>query len=69
MDDQEWPAARKLTHEQARAEQRLYWMEMTVAERLIASRALTDRLLRMRGLKPNERLTDLTARRVARRSC
>lgn len=65
-------APRKLTHLQARAEQRLYWGQKSPAERLAASTALTKRSYSLLGIdlaepKPDERKTDLTPRRVRRR--
>jgi len=60
-------APRKLTHDQARAEQRLYWSRMTVPERLAAAAALTKRLYKMRGIDLDEHPSDLIARRVSRR--
>jgi hypothetical protein len=59
--------ARKLTHEQARAEQRLYWAGKTIPERLAAATALTKRMYKMRGIDIDELKPDLTPRRVARR--
>lgn len=58
---------RKLTREQARMEQHLYWSRKTVAERLEASWALTKRMYLMRGIDLDEYQTDLTPRRVSRR--
>ena len=58
---------RKLTPEQARAEQRLYWSRRTPAERLAAATALTQRSYNMLGINLDERKTDLTPRRVSRR--
>ena len=68
-EDQEWPAPRKLTHEQARAEQRLYWSRRTVAERLAGSWELTRRMYMMRGIDLDESKTDFTPCRISRRSC
>lgn len=59
--------ARKLSHEQARTEQRLYWSRKSIAERLAAATALTERLYKMRGIDINERKTDFTPSRVRRR--
>ena len=67
MNDPSPLAPRKLTHLQARAEQRLYWFNKTPAERLAASAALTKRLYAMRGIDLDERKTDLTPSRVPRR--
>jgi PIN domain nuclease of toxin-antitoxin system len=76
-DDQMAPASsetapRKLTHLQARAEQRLYWSRKSPAERLAAATALTKRSYSMLGIdlaepRPDERKADLTPRRVRRR--
>ena len=70
----EWSGTvpRKLSHLQARAEQRLYWSRKTPAERLAAATALTKRSYSMLGIdpverKPDERKADLTPRRVRRR--
>ena len=67
VHDDEPPILRKLTHEQARMEQRLYWSRKTVAERLEACAALTRRLHLMRGIDIDEQQTDLRPRRVPRR--
>lgn len=61
------PLLRKLTREEARAEQRLHWMSMSVAERLAASAALTKDLYKMRGIDLDGRKADFTPRRVSRR--
>ena len=45
---------RKLTHLQARAEQRLYWSKMSIADRLAAATALTKRSYSMLGIDPDE---------------
>ncbi len=58
---------RKLTHEQARLEQRLYWSKKSVAERLAGMTALTERMYRMRGIDLHEFKTDFRPRRVSRR--
>ena len=57
-------SARKLTHAEARMEQRLYWSGKSVAERLAAMTELTRRMYRMRGIDLDEFQTDVTARRV-----
>ena len=57
---------RKLTYEQARLEQLLYWSRKTISERLTAARELTKRMYRMRGIDIDEQPTDLTLRRVPR---
>jgi hypothetical protein len=59
-------APRKLTHEQARTEQRLYWSRRSYAQRLAAMTALTKRMYRMRGIDLDELSTDLTPRFVRR---
>jgi len=64
---EDW-APRKLTHEQARAEQRLYWSRMSAPERLAAATALTKRMYMMRGIDIDERKADFTPRRVRRRT-
>jgi hypothetical protein len=60
-------APRKLTHLQARAEQRLYWSRKSPADRLDDDAALTRRSYSMIGIDLNERKADLTPRRVSRR--
>jgi hypothetical protein len=60
-------APRKLTHQQARMEQLLYWSRKTIPERLAAATALTQRMYRMRGIHIDEQNPDLTPRRVRRR--
>ena len=60
-------APRKLTHAQARMEQRLYWSRKSIPERLAAMTALTRRLYAMRGIHLDEQTADLTPRRVRRR--
>jgi hypothetical protein len=57
---------RKLSHEAARMEQRLYWSQKSVQERLAAMTELTRRMYRMRGIDIDERKTDFTPRRVHR---
>lgn len=59
-------APRKLTREEARREQHLYWSRKSVAERLAAMTELTRRMYRMRGIDIDERKADFTARRVRR---
>lgn len=59
--------ARRLTHEQACAERRLYWSRKSVAERLAAATALTERLYKMRGIDVHERKADFSSRFVSRR--
>jgi hypothetical protein len=58
---------RKLTPEQARTEQRLYWGRKSPAERLAGAAALTKRSYSMLGIDLNERKADLTPSRVSRR--
>ena len=58
---------RKLTHEQARAEQRLYWSKKSGSERLAAMTALTQRMNEMRGVFIDEGKPDFTVSRVRRR--
>ena len=60
-------APRKLTHLQARAEQRLYWSRKSPADRLVAAPALTKRSYSLLGIDLDERKADLTPRRVSRR--
>lgn len=57
---------RKLTHEQARLEQRRPWSKWSIAERLSAMTALTERPYRMRGINLHEFQTDLHPCRVLR---
>ena len=57
---------RKLTHEQARAEQRLYWSKKSIPERLAAMTALNKRMREMRGIFLDESKPDLTVSRVRR---
>ena len=60
-------AQRKLTHLQARTEQRLYWSQKSPADRIAAAAALTKRSYAMLGIDLDERKTDLTPSRVSRR--
>jgi hypothetical protein len=60
-------APRKLSHGEARTEQRLYWSRKTVAERLAAATELTRRMYRMRGIDLDERKADFTPSHVRRR--
>jgi hypothetical protein len=57
---------RKLSHEEARMEQLLYWSRKTIPERLAAMTALTKRMYRMRGIDIDEFQADLTPRRIPR---
>jgi hypothetical protein len=59
-------APRKLTPQQARLEQLLYWSRKSVPERLAAMTELTRRMYRMRGIDIDERKVDWTPRRVRR---
>ena len=65
--DDPFAAPRKLTHEQARMEQLIYWSKKTIPERLAACAALTKRLYQMRGIEIDERKADFTPSRVPRR--
>ncbi len=65
-DETPQSGARKLSHQQARTEQRLYWSRKSVAERLAAATTLTERLYKMRGVDLNERKADFTVSRVRR---
>jgi hypothetical protein len=60
-------APRKITHDAARQEQRVYWSGKSIAERLAAMTELTERLYRMRGIDIDQRKTDFTPRRVRHR--
>lgn len=60
-------APRKLTHEEARAEQRTYWAKRSASERLDAMTELTRRMCAMRGVDIDELKTDWTVSRVRRR--
>jgi hypothetical protein len=60
-------APRKLSHPQARMEQRLYWSRKSIPERLAAATALTRRLYQMRGISIDEQQADFTPGRVRRR--
>jgi hypothetical protein len=64
---EEPPNLRRLTREQAKLEQRLYWSRKTIPERLAAMTALTKRLYRMRGIDIDEFKADFTPRRIPRR--
>ena len=57
---------RKLTREEARMEQLLYWAAKSIPERLAAGAALTKRLYRMRGIDIDEQQADFTPCRVPR---
>ena len=65
-EDQNDFAPRKLTHDQAKMEQRIYWSQKSIPERLAAGAALTRRLYQMRGIDIDQFKTDLTPRRVRR---
>ena len=58
---------RKLTHEQAKQEQRLYWRDKSMAERLAAMSALNERLNRMQGIERGDQRTDFAVKGVSRR--
>ena len=60
-------APRKLSHGGGRMEQRMYWSQKTVTERLAAATELTRRMYRMRGIDIDERKADFTPSRVRRR--
>ena len=62
-----WDAPRRLTHEEGRAEQRLYWSKKTMAERIAAATELTRQLLAYRGIDIDQQAADLTPRFVSRR--
>jgi hypothetical protein len=66
-EDMGYLAPRKLTHQQARMEQHLYWSRKSMPERLAAMTALTKRMNAMRGIFIDEQNPDLTPRRVRRR--
>jgi hypothetical protein len=66
-NDDPFLAPRKLTHEQARMEQLLYWSKKTIPERLAACAALTRQLYEMRGIEIDEREADFTPSRISRR--
>ena len=57
---------RKLTHEQARAEQRRYWSKKSIPERLAAMTALNKRMREMRGVFIDEDKPDWNPRWVRR---
>ena len=59
-------APRKLSHEAARTEQRVYWSQKSIPERLAAATALTRRLYKMRGLAYDEPQADFTPSRIRR---
>ena len=58
---------RKLSHDEARMEQLLYWSRKSIPERLSAATELTRRMYRMRGIDIDERKADFTPSRVRRR--
>jgi hypothetical protein len=57
---------RKLTHQQAKMEQRLYWSQKSIPERLAAMTALSRRMREMRGIFIDEEKPDLTVSWVRR---
>lgn len=59
-------SVRKLTHEQARLEQRLYWSKKSISERLAAAAALTKRMYKLRGIDLDEQESDWNPRWVPR---
>jgi hypothetical protein len=68
MIDVAFPSGpRKLTYQEARMEQILYWSRKTVPERLAAATELTRSMYRMRGIDLDERKADFTPSRVRRR--
>jgi hypothetical protein len=58
---------RKLSHQEARREQRLYWSRKSIPERLAAMTELTRRMYKMRGIDIDESKADFTPSRVRRR--
>lgn len=60
---------RKLSHHEARTEQRVYWSRKSIPERLEAAAALTRRLYEMRGIAYDEPKADFTPSRIRRRRC
>ena len=60
-------APRKLTREEGKMEQRLYWSRKSIPERLAAMTELTRRMYKMRGIDLDERKADFTVSRVRRR--
>ncbi len=58
--------ARRLTWDEGRAEQRLYWSGKTVAERLAGAEELTRWAYLMRGIDLDDFKTDLRVSRVRR---
>ena len=67
MPEPEDFAPRRLTREQGKVEQRLYWSRKTIPERLAAMTALNERMYRMRGIRLDEQEADFTVSRVRRR--
>ena len=65
-EDTSYLAPRKLTHQQARMEQLLYWSRKSIPERLKVMTALTRRMNRLRGIFIDEQNPDFTPRRVRR---
>ena len=60
-------APRKLSHAEAREEQRRYWGRMSIPERLAAAAELKKRMYRMRGIDLDALEPDWTPRRISRR--
>lgn len=65
--DEKELSLRKLTHEEARAEQRLYWSRKSPAERLSAMWELNRRMALWRGVDPDQQNTDWTVCLVSHR--
>ena len=57
---------RRLSHAEARMEQRLYWSGKSIPERLAAMTALNKQMCAMRGIAYDEQEADLTPRRIRR---
>jgi hypothetical protein len=67
LSEEGWPtAARMLSHDEARAEQRLYWSRKSIPERLAAMTELNRRMYSMRGIDIDEFKADFTPRRIRR---
>jgi hypothetical protein len=58
---------RRLTHAEARAEERMHWHGKTMAERLAAMWELNSRMAAWRGVNIDERQARWTIRRVSHR--
>ena len=68
MTNDPFRAPRKLTHEQARMEQLIYWSRKSIPERLAGMTALTKRLHHMRGVEVDGLGADFNPRRIPRRA-